>query len=271
VTVFESSRPLVFAHRGGCALGPENTLAAFDIGLAAGADGLELDVHLSADGVVVVHHDATLDRTTNATGPIRARTAAELNRVDAGCRFPDAVASAAGPGAVRAWPAGMSAVPRLETVLRRYAPAPIIVEMKVDSDEMGQALAREIRASDAAGHVCAAGFGWRSLRAIRAAFPGLATSASRPETRVALYRSRLRWPVRRVPYGGYQVPELAGTLRVVSPRFIRDAHAAGLKVHVWTVDDPDDMRRLLEWGVDGLITNRPDLAVQVRDAFVERR
>src|SRR4030095_4189244 len=87
VTFFGYSRPLVFAHRGGCVLGPENTLAAFDLGMAAGADGLEFDVHLSSDGIPVVHHDATLERTTNALGPIAARTAAELARVDAGYHF----------------------------------------------------------------------------------------------------------------------------------------------------------------------------------------
>src|ERR671916_49981 len=77
-------RPLVYAHRGGAALRPENTIAAFDHGLALGADGLELDVHLSKDGVVVVHHDASLERTTDARGPLGAYTADELARVDAG-------------------------------------------------------------------------------------------------------------------------------------------------------------------------------------------
>src|ERR1043165_2245837 len=75
---FAASRPLVFAHRGGAALAPENTIAAFDNGLALGADGIELDVRLSRDDVVVVHHDPTLDRTTSLTGPLAARTAAEL-------------------------------------------------------------------------------------------------------------------------------------------------------------------------------------------------
>src|SRR5215210_8056999 len=80
-------RPLVYAHRGGAKLRPENTLASFDNGLALGADGLELDVRLSRDGQVVVHHDAALDRTTNASGPVADRTAAELAMVDAGYRF----------------------------------------------------------------------------------------------------------------------------------------------------------------------------------------
>ena len=116
-----------------------------------------------------------------------------------------------------------------------------------------------------------AGFGGRSLRAVREALPDLATSASQWEVRLALYRTWARWPVRDALYGGYQVPERAGTLRVVSPQFIRHAHGAGFKVQVWTVDDPDDMARLLEWGADALITNRPDLAVEVRDRFMKQR
>ncbi len=84
---FTARRPLVFAHRGGSALAPENTIAAFDRGLALGADGLELDVHLSRDGVVVVHHDRTLERTTNLAGPVASRTADELARADAGYFF----------------------------------------------------------------------------------------------------------------------------------------------------------------------------------------
>jgi glycerophosphoryl diester phosphodiesterase len=97
----------------------------------------------------------------------------------------------------------------------------------------------------------------------------MATSGSHPEVRGALYRSMARWPVRRAPYGGYQVPERAGLLRVVSPRFVRHAHDAGLKVQVWTVDEEPDMARLLRWGVDGLISNRPGLAVRVRNAFID--
>jgi len=93
----------------------------------------------------------------------------------------------------------------------------------------------------------------------------MACSASHAEVRLAVYRTWAGWPVRRARYGGYQVPELTGLLRIVSPRFIRCAHGAGLKVQVWTVDEEADMRRLLAWGVDGLISNRPDLAVRVRD------
>ena len=254
----ESSRPLVFAHRGGCALGPENTLAAFDVGMAAGADGLELDVHLSKDGVVVVHHDDTLERTTDGTGMLASRTADELARVDAGCRFVDG-----GSHPFRNQGVG---IPALADVLRRYPETRIIIEMKVDSREMGEAVAREVRKAGAAERVCAAGFGARSAAAARAALPDMAASGCHKEVQMAVYRSLARWPVRRPSYHAYQVPEMAGRIRVVSPRFIRHAHNANLKVQVWTVDEEADMRRLLAWGVDALITNRPDLAVKTRNA-----
>jgi glycerophosphoryl diester phosphodiesterase len=237
-------------------------IATFDAGLAAGADGLELDVHLSADGVLMVHHDATLDRTTVASGPVAARTAAELVTIAArdACR-----PGTPGPGDVALKPI---CIPTLAAVLERYPDIPIIIEMKVNSEETGRALAREVHIAGATARVCAAGFGLRSLRAARAALPQMASSASQPEVRLALYRSWARWPVRQAAYGGFQVPEHAGVTRVVSPRFIADAHTAGRKVQVWTVDEEADMRRLLAWGVDALISNRPDVAVRVRDEFL---
>ena len=257
MSFFDTRRPQIFAHRGGCALGPENTVAAFDLGLAAGADGLELDVHLSADGVPVVHHDATLDRTTSQSGPLAARTAAELAQVDAGYRF-----ARDGAFPFRKQGAG---IPSLREVLQRYRDIPIVIEMKINSAQMGEAVAREVRLADAIDRVCVAGYGARSAAAVRAAIPGIARSATHPEVRLAVYRGLAGWPVRDADYGCYQVPERNGLIRIVSPRFIRDAHDAGLKVQPWTIDDEADMRRLLAWGVDGLITNRPDLAVRVRD------
>ena len=221
-----------------------------------------MDVRLSADGVVVVHHDPTLERTTAATGEVVRRTAAELARIDAGYWFENA----------HGFPFRNQGIgiPAFADVLQRYPAARIIVEMKVDSPEMGEALAREVRRAGAADRVCAAGYGARCTRAARAALPEMACSANFGEVRLATYRTWARWPVRRVSYGGYQVPEVAGGHRIVSPRFVKYAHDAGLKVQVWTVDDEADMRRLLGWGVDGLITDRPADAVRVRDAASNR-
>lgn len=231
---FASSRPLVFAHRGGSALAPENTIEAFDNGLRLGADGLELDVHLSRDGTVMVHHDSRLDRTTVLRGPIADRTAVELTRVH---------------------------VPALDDVLARYRDARIIVELKVNSAELAAAAVGAVRRAGAVDRVCFASFGRRVLRAVRAMEPAVATSAAREEVRWALYRSWCRWPVSRVAYDGYQIPEWSGRTHVVSRWFVKCAHRAGLGVQVWTVDREDDARRLLDWGVDALITDRPDVIV----------
>ena len=149
---FASSRSLVFAHRGGSALAPENTMAAFDNGLALGADGLELDVHLSRDGVVVVHHDRLLDRTTTLRGPIAERTARELQR---------------------------ASVPTLAEVLARYRDPRIIIEMKVNHAALAAATIDVIRRAGAVDRVCLGSFGLRVLRAARAIEPAIATSGAR--------------------------------------------------------------------------------------------
>jgi glycerophosphoryl diester phosphodiesterase len=240
----------VFAHRGGAALRPENTLLAFDHGLALGADGLEFDVHLSRDGVVVIHHDATLERTTSGRGPIAALTADELARLDAGFHF-DGFRGLAG------------GVPTLRQVLQRYPAASLIIELKVNDPELAHRTIDEVRSAGALDRVAVGSFGTRVLRAARQYEPRLVTGASREETRLALYRSRIRWPVRNPPNDAFQVPERSGSTRVVSPRFVRHAHERGVAVQVWTVDDAGDMRRLLDWGVDGLISDRPDVAVEV--------
>jgi glycerophosphoryl diester phosphodiesterase len=257
---FASPHPLVFAHRGGSALAPENTIEAFDTGLALGADGLELDVHLSRDGAVVVHHDRTLERTTDGRGEVAAFTSDELARVDAGYHFFQ------GAGTYPVHPyhpyrgRGIG-VPTLSAVLARYRDARIIVELKVNSAELAAAAIDVVRRAGAVDRVCFGSFGLRVLRAARAGEPAIATSAAREEVRWALYRSWCRWPVRRPAYGGYQAPEWSGRTHVVSRRFVEMAHRANLGVQVWTVDREEDARRLLGWGVDALITDRPDVVV----------
>ena len=252
----------MFAHRGGGALAPENTIAAFDRGLAAGADGLELDVRLSRDGLVVVHHDATLERTTNLAGPVASRTVDELARADAGYSF-RRVAGAVLPDSAADFPfrgRGVN-IPTLAGVLQKYRDVPIVVELKVNRVELARAVVEAVRRADAVDRVCLGSFGRRVLREARRLEPAMATSAAREEVRWALYRSWCRWPAPRVNYSGYQVPEWSGRTHVVSRRFVADSHKAGLGVHVWTVDAEADAGRLLDWGVDGLITDRPDIIV----------
>ncbi|MBI3490999.1 MAG: glycerophosphodiester phosphodiesterase [Acidobacteria bacterium] len=215
---------------------PENTIAAFDKAIALGADGLELDVRLSRDVVVVVHHDRLLDRTTTLQGPVEERTAGELARAN---------------------------VPRLADVLARYRDARIIIEMKSNTVELAHATVDVVRLADAVDRVCLGSFGRRVLNGVRRIEPAIATSAAREEVRWALYRSWVRWPIAHPAYSGFQVPEMAGRTRVVSPRFVAAAHRAGLGVQVWTVDTEDDARRLLDWGVDALITDRPDVIVAI--------
>ena len=253
-------RPLAFAHRGGAALRPENTIAAFDHGLALGADGVELDVHLSRDGIVVVHHDERLDRTTDATGPISARTADELARVDAGYRFTSSLAGSEPGFPFRGRGIG---VPTLRTVLQRYPNARFIVELKTADEELARRTVAVVREADAVDRVALGSFYWRGLNTARRCEPRLATGAAREETRWALYRSRLRWPIGRTRYTELQVPVRAGSTTIVTPRFVAHMHRAGLPVRVWTIDDPAEMEQLLAWGVDSIISDRPDIAVGV--------
>jgi glycerophosphoryl diester phosphodiesterase len=228
--------PLVYAHRGGAALRPENTIEAFDHGMACGADGLEFDVHLSRDGVVVVHHDETLERTTKGRGKIVDATAADL-------------------AALR--------VPTLTEVLERFPGIPLIVELKVDSVTLVQRVIDELRAHRSVERTALGSFHAGALREARRYEPSIRTGAAKEETRWALYRSWLGWPIGKVAFQEFQVPERSGITQIVSKRFIDYAHKAGLPVKVWTVNDADDMRRLLDWGVDALITDRPDVAVPI--------
>ena len=236
--------------------------------MALGADGLEFDVHLSRDGIPVVHHDATLERTTNGRGALSALTADELARLDAGYHFEGpspggSPPASAGQAALYPFRGLAGGVPRLDEVLRRYPSATCIIELKVNTPELARRTIDVVKAAGAIDRVSLGSFGLRVLRAARAYAPGILTGAAREETRLALYRSWIRWPVRRPAYDVFQVPEFAGATRVVSPRFVKYAHDAGVAVQTWTINDEADMRRLLSWGVDALISDRPDLAVAV--------
>jgi glycerophosphoryl diester phosphodiesterase len=245
--------PLVFAHRGGSKLRPENTVVAFDHGLSCGADGLEFDVRLSSDGVPMVHHDEMLERTTSGTGRLSSLTADALMQLDAGYTFRDIDGVP--------WRGKGCRIPRLQDVLERYPDIPMILELKGTDPEVARRAVAQVRAAGAIGRVCFAGFEDAVLRAARAEGADIVSSAAREEIRWFLYRSWVAAAPRRTAFQAFQVPEVAGRIRVVSRRFVQAARRAGLPVAVWTVDEPADMTRLLDWGVRGLISDRPDLAV----------
>jgi glycerophosphoryl diester phosphodiesterase len=264
-------RPLVYAHRGGAALRPENTVAAFDHGLSLGADGLELDVRLSRDGVVVVHHDATLERTTDGHGFVADHLSAELLRLDAGYRFH--TPGTGNGGGFRFRGHGIQ-IPTLASVLQRYPDVSIIIELKGEPQggplqsevELARRTVEVVRKAGAVERVALGSFSGLALRTARRLEPQLRTGAAREETRWALYRSWVGWPLGRPRYQEFQVPERSGATTVVTRRFVEYAHKAGVAVKVWTIDDERDMRRLLDWGVDGIISDRPDVAVAVVNA-----
>lgn len=246
--------PLLFAHRGGAGLAPENTLAAFRMAVERWeADVLEMDVRATRDGKVVVIHDETVDRTSDGTGAVRDLTLEELRKLDAGHRFLDPAGEASFRGkGIR--------IPLFEEVLETFPHTRLNVDVK--SREAGPGLVEIIRRHGAEGRVLVASEREANRRALRE-YPG-PWGASRRQI-------RRFWLLHRLPGGrlytpradALQVPETYRGIRVVTPRFVREAHARNLPVHVWTVDDPDRMRRLLSWHVDGIQTDRPDRLARV--------
>lgn len=239
-------------------------MVALDTGMAAGADGLEFDVQLSSDGIPVVIHDSTLDRTTDQTGPVSAMTADQLARVDAGYRFEkDGAFPFRGQGI---------GVPRLDHVLARHGNARIIIELKGASADLARAVGAVVRKAGLAERCCIGSFHALTIHTVRSEFTEIATSASQPEARRALHRSWVRWPFHSPqPYCAFQLPEFAGRLRVVSRNFLSYVHAEGRLVQVWVVNEQAHVLRLLDWGADGIISDRPDIAVAARDEWVASR
>jgi glycerophosphoryl diester phosphodiesterase len=252
-------RPLFFAHRGGAALAPENTLPAYENGLRYGADALELDIHNTRDGEIVVFHDDTLDRTTDGSGPLAALTLDELRRLDAGFRF------TTDGGQTYPWRGKGVTISTLREVFERFPQTRINIEMKVNDAEGERRLARLLLDNGWGDWALVGSFHTDALQRFRALCEGhIATSASASETRNFLLGVLVRQTQRMRPtYDALQVPEVYRGIRVVSPTSIRLAHGLGLDVHVWTVDDREAMERLLDWGVDGLMSDRPDTLAQV--------
>ncbi|HEX2094664.1 MAG TPA: glycerophosphodiester phosphodiesterase [Longimicrobiaceae bacterium] len=247
--------PLLMAHRGGSALAPENTLAAFRRAVEWWrADVLETDVQPTADGEVVVIHDATVDRTTDGSGPVAGLRLEEIRRLDAGYRF--------SPDGGRTFPfrGGGVRISTLEEVLLALPETRINVEIK---DGRAQRRVLETVHDLGATRRVLIAAGRRANRSRFAAYPGPTSAAQEDVLAFWLHLRSRTVALYRPPVDAFQVPERHGAVQVVTPRFVREAHALNIPVHVWTVDDEPEMRRLLEWGVDGIVTDRPDRLARV--------
>jgi glycerophosphoryl diester phosphodiesterase len=246
--------PLVMAHRGGAGLWPENTLFAFERAARLGADVIETDVHGTADGVLVVIHDATVERTTNGKGLVREMTLAELKKLDAGYRW-----SADGMTTFPYRGQGLS-VPTLEEVFTRMPGMRFNIEPKQQTPSLIEPLGRMIRKMGMADKIVVGSFSQLVLDEFRLECPEVSTSAG-PEDVAGLLRTF------KAGGGGgrnqngmcaVQVPEYYGGVHVLTTGLIAAAHSENLQVHAWTVNETSDMRRLIEAGVDGIITDYPD-------------
>ena len=240
------TRPVI-AHRGASGLAPENTMPSFQLAVEQGADAFELDVQLTADGAPVVLHDATLDRTTDRTGPVGALTLAELRTVDAGARF------SGDRGRTFPFRGTGVRVPTLGEVLWAFPRVPILVEIKDPAAQEG--VRRVLQQEDATARCVLAASDPSALESFREA--PFACAASSPEISELYWAATLRRRAPRPRYRALSVPERHRGIPVPTRRFIALARELGCPVHVWTVNSPAAARRYWERGAGGMVTDLP--------------
>lgn len=250
--------PLLIGHRGAAGLAPENTMPSFRLAVETWeVDMIELDVHATADGHCVVIHDPTTERTCDRPGVVAEMTLAELRGLDFGYGF------AAEGGEFTFRGQGIS-VSTFDEVLEEFPDTRFTAEVKTGAAQ--EPLFETIRRHDATDRVIAAGLSHRDrdrFGEYDGAISGSMRDVRRFYTLHLLHLARFRAP----DFDVFQVPEHYRGRRIVRPRFIRDAARHGVPVHIWTVNETADMARLLDWGVDGIITDRPDRAARL---MVER-
>jgi glycerophosphoryl diester phosphodiesterase len=251
--------PVNVAHRGASTLAPENTIEAFRLAVEAGAGGLELDVHMTRDGHIVVIHDATVDRTTNGSGAVSEMTLDELRRFDAGHNFsPDG-------GSTRPYRGRGVRVPTLGEVLQEFPVVAVNIEIKAGTPGIEETVLGILRDANALGRALVVSTPHAIVKRFRKISSGhISTGASRWEIGIFYILSRLCLErLVRPAYEALQVPLLHRGILVVTPRFIRAAQARGVRVDVWTINQAEEMRRLLDLGVDVIMTDRPGTLAEV--------
>lgn len=249
---------VVLAHRGWRGYYPENTLHALGLAAQLDIDGLEIDIHATADGELVVIHDDTVDRTTNGSGRVQDYTLAELKKLDAGYWW------TADNG--RTYPhrgVGIT-IPTLEELFRMLPGVWINVDIKQHAPSIVQPFADMIRAYQREALMCVGSFSNETVAEFRQVLPQVARAGSEQEARRLVVLNKLglgRWY--RDEADVFQIPERHQGIQVVTRRFVQDAHRANTAVHVWTVNEIEDMQRLLALGVDGLVTDFPERALKL--------
>ncbi len=248
----------VIAHRGGADVAPEGTLLVFRHADSLGADILELDLRRSADGALVVFHDRRVHRVTEDTGRVDRMTLARLQALDAGYRWsPDG-------GRTHPYRGKGLRIPSLEEFLAAFPGRRLLVELKSGHRDSAQRLCDDLRSHGMQSLAIVASFRHETLGAFREACPGIATSASAREVAVDWGLRTLRLDGLVEPdFDAYHVPETAGPIDLVNPRFVEGARRRGLPVQVWTVNRDEEMERLIETGVDGIMTDRPERLIQL--------
>lgn len=248
----------VIAHQGGDGLRPSNTLLAFEHAAALGVDMLEMDIHSTKDGVLVVIHDDTVDRTTDGTGRLQDLTFAEVQALDAGYNWPT-LAEAANPDDHVYRGAGAT-IPALEEILAAFPDYPMTIEIKQAEPSIAEPFCAMLHAYDMQEQVIVASFSVEAMLEFRETCPDVATSATEDEVREFFVASRQGKAAEfEADFVAFQVPEKFGNIPLVTEQFVADAHALGLLVQVWTPNTADEMQRLIDLGVDGIITDYPDV------------
>jgi glycerophosphoryl diester phosphodiesterase len=254
-----SNWPVNFAHRGASGRAPENTLEAFRLAVEAGAGGLELDVHMTRDGEIVVIHDETVDRTTDGSGAVAGMTLGELRNLDAGYRFsPDG-------GSTYPYRGRGFRIPTLAEVYEELPGVCVNIDIKEPQPGAENAVLQVIREANTGERSLVVSDGHAVVRRFRRVSGGhISTGASRLEITTFYLLGRLRLErLVRPPYDALQVPVDYRGIPLATPRFLEAAHARGVRVDVWTINDPNEMRRLLDLGVDVIMTDRPETLASV--------
>ncbi len=255
---FTATPPLVIAHQGGNHLRPGNTMAAFEHARGLGADVLEMDLHMSRDGTVVVIHDATVDRTTNGTGAVSALTLAELVALDAGFHWP--LHDSAAPLNGHPYRGEGLTIPTLEAVLRRFDQVRLLLEIKQAKPPMEAVVCAQLTEANRLDDVVVASFHHDVLASFRELCPTVATGASSREVAWFLRLQTLELTrMFRAPALVLHLPARREDTDLLDEAVVRAAQQWGLATEFWTINDRDGMRRAIRAGAHGVMTDRPDL------------